>query len=445
MIVVVGIGADGVAGLSPASRAELSRATVIYGSQRQLDLLDESASAVKRPWPSPMLPALRTLLDDVDGDVHVVASGDPLLHGVGSSLIRLFGADQVSVLPHVSSVTLACARVGWSVQDTEIISLVSHEPRTAVRRGGQAIVLSRDRTSPASLARLLTDTGRGESELTVLEQLGGPRELRRSSTAREWAGRPPGSVDDLNVMAVRYLPDERVFATLPDDSFAHDGQITKQAVRAVTLAALAPRPGELLWDVGAGSGSVAIEWCRSGIGCRAIAFERDEARRARIVENAVTFGVLVDATLRRAGVVRRLTASRSDLRRWRCQSAGVDGRLLGQAARRWPAGRQRGHRGVGSCSRAMVLSPRRKAEQVPELPRRAGRVLHRVAPGDAGHAVVGAQADGYDLTSSMASSSRIARQPRCSIVRIISSPRSVDAAKANPSVVSSGAWRTPRR
>ncbi|WP_137149327.1 precorrin-6y C5,15-methyltransferase (decarboxylating) subunit CbiE [Mycolicibacterium sp. CR10] len=296
MIVVVGIGADGVAGLSPASRAELSRATVIYGSQRQLDLLDESASAVKRPWPSPMLPALRTLLDDVDGDVHVVASGDPLLHGVGSSLIRLFGADQVSVLPHVSSVTLACARVGWSVQDTEIISLVSHEPRTAVRRGGQAIVLSRDRTSPASLARLLTDTGRGESELTVLEQLGGPRELRRSSTAREWAGRPPGSVDDLNVMAVRYLPDERVFATLPDESFAHDGQITKQAVRAVTLAALAPRPGELLWDVGAGSGSVAIEWCRSGIGCRAIAFERDEARRARIVENAVTFGVLVDTT-----------------------------------------------------------------------------------------------------------------------------------------------------
>ena len=269
---------------------------MLYGSRRQLDLLDESASAVKRPWPSPMLPALRTLLDDVDGDVHVVASGDPLLHGVGSSRHRLCGADQVSVLPHVWWVTLACARVGWSVQDTEIISLVSHEPRTAVRRGGQAIVLSRDRTSPASLARLLTDTGRGESELTVLEQLGGPRELRRSSTAREWAGRPPGSVDDLNVMAVRYLPDERVFATLPDESFAHDGQITKQAVRAVTLAALAPRPGELLWDVGAGSGSVAIEWCRSGIGCRAIAFERDEARRARIVENAVTFGVLVDAT-----------------------------------------------------------------------------------------------------------------------------------------------------
>ncbi|MGZ8802527.1 MAG: precorrin-6y C5,15-methyltransferase (decarboxylating) subunit CbiE [Mycobacterium sp.] len=296
MIVVVGIGADGMAGLTAASRAELARATVVCGSQRQLDLLDGSVSAVKRPWPSPMLPALRTLLDDTDGDIHVVASGDPLLHGIGSTLIRLYGADRVAVLPHVSSVTLACSRVGWSVQDTEIISLVTAEPPSAVRRGGQAVVLSRDRSSPGALARLLTDTGRGDSELTVLEQLGGPRELRRSSTAREWAARPPGEVDDLNVMAVRYLPDERRYATLPDSAFAHDGQLTKQAMRAVTLAALAPRPGELLWDVGAGSGSIAIEWCRSGPGCRASAFERDEVRRARIVKNTIAFGVPVDVT-----------------------------------------------------------------------------------------------------------------------------------------------------
>ena len=224
-----------------------------------------------------MLPALRTLLDGAEGDVHVVASGDPLLHGVGSTLIRLYGPDRVAVLPHVSSVTLACSRVGWAVQDTEIISLVTAEPHTAVRRGGQAVVMSRDGTSPAALARLLTDTGRGDSEITVLEQLGGPAERRRSATAREWAARPPGDVDDLNVIAVRYLPDERRFAVLPDDAFAHDGQITKQSMRAVTLAALAPRPGELLWDVGAGSGSIAIEWCRSGSGCRAVAFERDEA------------------------------------------------------------------------------------------------------------------------------------------------------------------------
>jgi precorrin-6Y C5,15-methyltransferase (decarboxylating) len=294
VIIVVGVGADGMAGLAPATRDELRRATVLFGSQRQLDLLDGTVSALRRPWPSPMLPALRTLLDGVDGDVHVVASGDPLLHGVGGTLIRMYGADRVAVLPHVSSVTLACSRVGWAVQDTEIISLVTAEVHTAVRRGGQAVVLSRDSATPAELARLLTETGRGDSEIMVLEQLGGTAERRRSATAREWAARPPGDVDDLNVIAVRYLPDDRRFSVLPDDSFAHDGQITKQPMRAVTLAALAPRPGELLWDVGAGSGSVAIEWCRSGPGCRAVAFERDEQRRKRIADNAVAFGVRVE-------------------------------------------------------------------------------------------------------------------------------------------------------
>jgi precorrin-6Y C5,15-methyltransferase (decarboxylating) len=296
MIIVVGIGADGMAGLSPASRAELTRATVVYGSARQLELLDDTVTAHRRMWPTPMVPALHTLLDGVEGDVHVVASGDPLLHGVGGSLIRVFGPDQVAVLPHVSSVTLACSRVGWRVQDTEVVSLVTADAHTAVRRGGQAVVMSRDGTTPATLARLLTDTGRGDSQVTVLEQLGGPAERRRSATAREWAARPPGDVDDLNVVAVRYLPDDRQFCVLPDDEFAHDGQITKQSMRAVTLAALAPRPGELLWDVGAGSGSIAIEWCRSGVGCRAVAFERDERRRKRIADNAVAHGVKVEVS-----------------------------------------------------------------------------------------------------------------------------------------------------
>ncbi|MGE2720742.1 precorrin-6y C5,15-methyltransferase (decarboxylating) subunit CbiE [Mycolicibacterium celeriflavum] len=294
MIVVVGVGADGMAGLSPTSRAELVRATVVYGSRRQLDLLDDSVTASRREWPSPMLPALRTLLDDADSDVHVVASGDPLLHGVGGSLIRIYGPDRVRVLPHVSSVTLACARMGWAVQDTEVISLVMGEPQTAVRRGGQAVVMSRDASTPSALARVLTDTGRGDSELTVLEQLGGPAERRRTATAREWAARTPGDVDDLNVVAVRYLPDERRFGVLPDDVYANDGQITKQPMRAITLAALAPRPGQTLWDVGAGSGSIAIEWCRSGTGCRAVAFERDEERRKRIADNALAFGVPVE-------------------------------------------------------------------------------------------------------------------------------------------------------
>lgn len=294
MIVVVGIGADGMPGLSPTSSDELRRATIIYGSRRQLNLLDDSVKAERREWPSPMLPALRTLFEDITADVHVVASGDPMLHGIGVVLTRLFGSDRVTVLPHVSSVTLACARLGWAIQDTEVISLVTGEPHTAVRRGGQAVVLCRDGSGPATLAKLLTDTGRGDSEMSVLEQLGGPDERRRDATAREWTANPAGDVDDLNVVAVHYLPDERQFAVLPDDAFAHDGQITKQSMRAVTLAALAPRPGQLLWDVGAGSGSIAIEWCRSGSGCRAVAFERDEYRRQRINDNAAAFGAKIE-------------------------------------------------------------------------------------------------------------------------------------------------------
>lgn len=295
MIIVVGIGADGMAGLTEESRRELRSAAVIYGSARQIDLLDDTVTAPRHRWPSPMLPALQRLLDDNPaGDVHVVASGDPLLHGIGTALIRLHGAERVRVLPHVSSVALACARLGWAAQDTEVISLVTAPVHTAVRRGGQAVVLSRDATTPAELAALLTETGRGPSEFSVLEQIGGTGERIRSRAADAWAAAPPGDVDDLNVVAVRYLPDERVAHTLPDDVFQHDGQITKQTVRAVTLAALAPGPGQLLWDVGSGSGSIAVEWCRAGRGCRAVAFETNPQRRERIAANVHAFGVDVD-------------------------------------------------------------------------------------------------------------------------------------------------------
>ncbi|HEV7360173.1 MAG TPA: precorrin-6y C5,15-methyltransferase (decarboxylating) subunit CbiE [Mycobacterium sp.] len=291
MIIVVGIGADGMAGLSAASRDELQTATVLYGSPRQLGLLDDTVTAERKEWPSPMLPALQAL--PVNDAIHIVASGDPLLHGIGGTLIRLYGAEKVTVLPHVSAVTLACARMGWIVHDTEVISLVTAPPHTAVRRGGQAIVLSKDRSTPNALTRLLTAHGRGDSEVSVLEQVGGPAERRRDGTAHRWAEDAPQDVDDLNVIAVRYLPDERI-APLPDDVFVHDGQITKQGIRAVTLAALAPRPGERLWDVGAGSGSIAVEWCRSWRGCSAVAFEQNEQRRRNIEFNAAAFGVNID-------------------------------------------------------------------------------------------------------------------------------------------------------
>ena len=293
MIVVVGIGADGMAGLAATSRAELARAIVIYGSRRQLELLDEAVPAPRHEWPSPMLPALQSLPVDSATDIHVVASGDPLLHGIGGTLVRLYGAGKVRVLPHVSSVTLACARMGWNAHDTEVISLVTARPHTAVRRGGQAIVLSKNASTPKELATLLNAHGRGNSEFSVLENLGGTTERRRDGTARQWADDPPHDVDDLNLVAVRYLPDERM-SPYPDDAFAHDGQITKHGVRAVTLATLAPRPGERLWDVGAGSGSISVEWCLSWRGCSAVAFERDERRRLNVESNAAAFGVSID-------------------------------------------------------------------------------------------------------------------------------------------------------
>ena len=290
-IVVVGIGADGMPGLAEESRREILRATVIYGSSRQLDLLDDTVTAPKHRWPSPMLPALDTLLDDQpNGDIHVVASGDPLLHGIGATLIRIHGPGRVRVLPHVSSVTLACARMGWATHDTEVISLVTAPVHTAVRRGGQAVVLSRDAATPAALATVLTETGRGASEFTVLENLGGPGERIATRAADAWAAAPT-DVDDLNIIAIRYLPEDSDGPAVPDDAFRHDGQITKQTIRTLTVAALAPRPGELLWDIGSGSGSIAVQWCRSARGARAVAFESNPERAQTIAHNARAFGV----------------------------------------------------------------------------------------------------------------------------------------------------------
>ena len=154
--------------------------------------------------------------------------------------------------------------------------------------------MSRNGASAATLARLLTEHGRGDSEITVLEQLGGPAERRRSASRGSGRrGRRATSTTSTSSPCAT-CPTIGSVAVLPDDAFAHDGQITKQAMRAVSLAALAPRPGELLWDVGAGSGSIAVEWCRSGSRCRAVAFERDEQRRKRIADNAAAFGVRLE-------------------------------------------------------------------------------------------------------------------------------------------------------
>ncbi|GAB2978001.1 precorrin-6y C5,15-methyltransferase (decarboxylating) subunit CbiE [Saccharothrix stipae] len=247
------------------------------GSTRQLDLVPGAFERV--PWPSPLVPALPGLLARYEGRrVGVLASGDPLFHGIGTTLVKLLGAERVRVVPHPSSASLACARLGWALDDVDVVSLVGKPAALVVPHlhpGRRLLVLGGD---PREVALLAPD-----ARLTVLEQLGGPGE--RVHHALEDA-------DPLHVLAVECgAGGASLTPGRPDESYEHDGQLTKREVRAVTLALLAPRPGELLWDVGAGAGSVAVEWCRTHPRCRAIAVERHPERAARISRNATALGV----------------------------------------------------------------------------------------------------------------------------------------------------------
>ncbi|WP_280671930.1 precorrin-6y C5,15-methyltransferase (decarboxylating) subunit CbiE [Kitasatospora sp. MAP12-44] len=296
-VTVVGIGADGWAGLAPASRAALEAAETVIGGPRQLALLPPVVGAVRVPWPSPLRPAVRGLLAaHAERRVAVLASGDPMFFGIGRTLTELLGADRLRVLPHPSSVSYACARLGWALEETETVSLVGRELATlagALHDGRRLLALSADAHTPAAVAGLLRERGYGPSELRVLEQLGGPDERVLDGLAQDWA-HPAG--DRLNIVAVhcRAAADTVPGSLVPglrDELFESDGQLTKRHVRAATLATLAPRPGELLWDVGGGSGSIAIEWLRAHRGCQAVSVERDPVRAERITRNAAALGV----------------------------------------------------------------------------------------------------------------------------------------------------------
>jgi precorrin-6B C5,15-methyltransferase / cobalt-precorrin-6B C5,C15-methyltransferase len=292
VVTVVGIGADGWPGLPAASRGALERAEVIVASPRQLSLLPEVLAAERVTLPSPLLPGLAEVIESRAGTaLAVLASGDPMFYGIGSTLARLLGAGRIRVLPHPSSVSLAAARLGWPLDDVDLVSLVGR-PRELLhpllQPGRRVLVLVAEATAAADVRALLAARGFGGSPLTLLADLGGPAEVVTA------AGGEPHS--RLAILAVecrldagaRPLP--RV-PGLPDDAFEHDGQITKREVRALALAALAPVPGQLLWDVGAGSGSVGIEWMRAHPASRAIAIEPRAERQRRIARNALALGV----------------------------------------------------------------------------------------------------------------------------------------------------------
>jgi precorrin-6B C5,15-methyltransferase / cobalt-precorrin-6B C5,C15-methyltransferase len=293
LVTVVGVGADGWDGLTPAARAIIGSAEVVLGGPRQLSLLPVADGQVHQPWPSPLSGALQDLLTQFAGrQVVVLASGDPMLSGIGTTLVDILGADRVAVIPHLSSVTLARARLGWSAESTAVVSVVGRDVHAALRElapGRRVLVLSSDQKTPAALADLLVARGYGASRFVVLGDLGGDDETVDETTAGEFSGVSPR----LNIVALQLDgPLLAGWATgLPDDAFEHDGQLTKRDLRAAALARLLPAPGQLLWDVGAGAGSLGIEWMRAHPTCRAVALEADSARAERIGRNARSLGV----------------------------------------------------------------------------------------------------------------------------------------------------------
>lgn len=293
-LTIVGIGEDGYAGLGKAARRALLAASEVIGAPRQLELLPHCLGARRQAWPSPF--SLEPVLCRRGEPTCVLASGDPMLFGVGASLARQIPPAEMLVLSAPSSASLAAARMGWALQDCTLLSLVAR-PLAAlnaqIHDGTKLLILSNDGDSPAAIAALLRERGFGASRLSVLEHLGGEAERRIDGLASDWSQSETAALNLVAVQCVAGMGAVRLPLTtgLPDDAYRHDGQLTKRDVRAVTLARLAPKPGELLWDVGAGCGSIGIEWMRAHPSCRTLAIEANEGRQEHIRCNRDALGV----------------------------------------------------------------------------------------------------------------------------------------------------------
>ncbi|MDL9948477.1 precorrin-6y C5,15-methyltransferase (decarboxylating) subunit CbiE [Gordonia sp. ABSL11-1] len=292
-LVVVGIGADGWSGLAESSRAPVLAADVLLGSDRQLALIPPVRRQVRESWPAPLRDGLPAVLQRFSGrKVVALASGDPMLSGIGTTLVELLGQERVTVLPAVSSIALARARLGWSAESAGTVSVVGRDVARVLRElapGRRLLILSSDKRTPGVVRDLLVGLGYGRSRFVVLGDLGAPSESRVDSTADEF----DGAAGPLNIIALE-LSGPVVggwTSGLPDELFVTDGQITRRDIRASALARLSPLPGQLLWDVGAGAGSVGIEWMRAHSSCRTIAVEVDPERVERIAVNARRLGV----------------------------------------------------------------------------------------------------------------------------------------------------------
>ena len=292
-LTIIGIGEDGFAALGNPAQQALSQAGLVVGGERHLGLVPPVDGQQRLPWPSPFSQGIDLILSRRGIPTCILASGDPMHYGVGSTLSRHLDAGEMRVLSAPSAFSLAAARLGWALQ--ECVALTVHgRPLELVHPhlhpGAKLLILSEGAHTPRLLAHLLTARRFGGSKMTVLEHMGGGNERCFDGIAADWR-HADGA--DLNVVAVECVGHGgfSVLAGLPDDAFHHDGQITKRDVRAATLARLAPEPGQLLWDVGAGSGSIGIEWMRSHPSCRAIAIEANAERQHGIEHNRQVLGV----------------------------------------------------------------------------------------------------------------------------------------------------------
>lgn len=294
-LAIVGIGEDGRAGLSLAAAGAVDGAQIVYGGDRHLALA-APLRAGTRVWPRPIADAYPDILARRGRPTCILATGDPFHYGIGAEIARLVPAHEMRVFPQASAFSLACARLGWPLADCACVTLHGRALAGLVphlQPGARILVLTWDGTTPASVAALLAERGFGASRLTVLEAMGGPRERRRDAAAEGFA---LTGIDPLNTLAVEVAggSEAQVVSLSPglDDAwFENDGQLTKSEIRALTLSALRPRAGQRLWDIGAGAGSVSIEWMLRHPSLHATAIEAQPERAARIGRNAARLGV----------------------------------------------------------------------------------------------------------------------------------------------------------
>ncbi|WP_193196101.1 precorrin-6y C5,15-methyltransferase (decarboxylating) subunit CbiE [Nostoc sp. MG11] len=291
---IVGIGEDGLQGLSAIAHSLIAQAEILVGGDRHLAMLPTDDQRQKIVWTSPISASVDEIIRRRGQSICVLASGDPMCYGIGVTLTRRIPVSEMTIVPAPSTFSLACARLGWSLTDVETLSLNGRPPsllQSYIYPGARLLILSEGKDTAAIVAQLLIDRGYGSSKITILERMGGSQERIVEDTAVSWSG----ELATLNAIAVNCIADAGVVPLprlpgLPDNAYQHDGQLTKHEVRAITLATLAPTPGELLWDVGAGCGSISIEWMRSHPRCRAIAIEQNSSRLGYIADNAAALG-----------------------------------------------------------------------------------------------------------------------------------------------------------